>query len=233
MYSIPIHAVPKPDSDKLRLIVDHSDGAFSLNSMIERERIAGVKLDGIRTLGASLRAFHAKNPGAKLILWKSNVAEAYRNCPMHPLWQAKQVVSVNGEKRIDRCNNFGGLASLKIWISCISLVLWIVTFEYLVEFLKCFVDDHFSFALEGVQQTSADAASQASFLMGRTRDPHEERKQISGPVLTIIGFEVDVNQMTVTMNDDKKTTLIEACLPFTRAGAKKSLREFWNLQGHI
>jgi hypothetical protein len=62
MYSVPIHTVPKPGSDKLRLVVDHSDGCFSLNSMIEREHIAGVKLDGIRTLGASIRAFRAKNP---------------------------------------------------------------------------------------------------------------------------------------------------------------------------
>ncbi|KAH7904309.1 hypothetical protein BJ138DRAFT_1019301, partial [Hygrophoropsis aurantiaca] len=36
MYSVPIHTIPKPHSDKLRLIVDHSAGSFSLNSMIDR-----------------------------------------------------------------------------------------------------------------------------------------------------------------------------------------------------
>ena len=34
MYSTPIHSAPKPRSDKLRLINDHSAGEFSLNSMI-------------------------------------------------------------------------------------------------------------------------------------------------------------------------------------------------------
>ncbi|KAH7915245.1 hypothetical protein BJ138DRAFT_998281, partial [Hygrophoropsis aurantiaca] len=51
MYSVPIHTVPKPHSDKLCLIVDHSAGSFSLNSMIDRDLISGVKLDGIRSLG--------------------------------------------------------------------------------------------------------------------------------------------------------------------------------------
>ena len=34
MYSTPIHAIPKPRSEKLRLVNDHSAGSFSLNSMI-------------------------------------------------------------------------------------------------------------------------------------------------------------------------------------------------------
>jgi hypothetical protein len=34
MYSTPIHAVPKPCSEKFRLVNDHSVGSYSLNSMI-------------------------------------------------------------------------------------------------------------------------------------------------------------------------------------------------------
>jgi hypothetical protein len=34
MYSMPIHAVPKPHSTYLRLVTNHSAGGFSLNSMI-------------------------------------------------------------------------------------------------------------------------------------------------------------------------------------------------------
>ncbi|KAJ8591092.1 hypothetical protein M405DRAFT_735681, partial [Rhizopogon salebrosus TDB-379] len=54
MYSVPVHAVPKPHSDKLRLVVDHSAGDYSLNSMIDSDDIRGTKLDGIHSLGASL-----------------------------------------------------------------------------------------------------------------------------------------------------------------------------------
>ena len=35
MYSMPIHAVPKPHSVDLSLVTDHSAGLFSLNDMID------------------------------------------------------------------------------------------------------------------------------------------------------------------------------------------------------
>jgi hypothetical protein len=41
MYSMPIHAVPKPHSTDLRLVTNHSAGDYSLNSMIRREDISG------------------------------------------------------------------------------------------------------------------------------------------------------------------------------------------------
>ena len=44
MYSPLVHSVPKPDSDTMQLVVDHSSGDFSPNSMITWEDIAGVLL---------------------------------------------------------------------------------------------------------------------------------------------------------------------------------------------
>ena len=124
MNIVPVHTIPKP-VDKLRLIVDHSAGSCSINSMIDQDSISGVKLDGIKTLGDSIRAFRASQPdgSAPLVLWKSDVAAAYRQIPMHPLWQIKQAVCIDNQFCIDRCNNFGGRASQKIWWSFMSLVL--------------------------------------------------------------------------------------------------------------
>ncbi|KAJ7117925.1 hypothetical protein C8R43DRAFT_830931, partial [Mycena crocata] len=51
MYSMPIHAVPKPQSEKLRLVVNHKAGKYSLNSMILRESIMGFPLDTLKNLG--------------------------------------------------------------------------------------------------------------------------------------------------------------------------------------
>ena len=47
MNIVPIHVVPKPPDDKLCLVVNHSAGPYSINSMIDRQSIAGVKLDSI------------------------------------------------------------------------------------------------------------------------------------------------------------------------------------------
>jgi hypothetical protein len=49
MYSTPVHVVPKPNLSKLWLVIDHSAGEFSLNSMIN--------LDGMQSLGLSLLQF--------------------------------------------------------------------------------------------------------------------------------------------------------------------------------
>ena len=54
MYSMPVHAVPKPSSVDLCLVMDHSTGPFSLNSMIEHSRVTGFPLDNLHHLGEIL-----------------------------------------------------------------------------------------------------------------------------------------------------------------------------------
>ena len=68
MYSLPIHVVLWPQDDKLCLVVDHSYGKYSLNSMISHKDITGVRLNGLRTFGASLIAFHTQHPNTELIM---------------------------------------------------------------------------------------------------------------------------------------------------------------------
>ncbi|KAL1695676.1 hypothetical protein GGG16DRAFT_40467, partial [Schizophyllum commune] len=54
MYGVPVHVVPKPGSSKKRLVVDHSAGKHSLNSMIPKAR-GFVHLDNLEHFGAILR----------------------------------------------------------------------------------------------------------------------------------------------------------------------------------
>jgi hypothetical protein len=51
MYSMPIHAVPKPHSTDLCLVMNHSAWEYSLNSMIKRQDICGFPLDNMTHLG--------------------------------------------------------------------------------------------------------------------------------------------------------------------------------------
>jgi hypothetical protein len=141
MYSMPMHTIPKPNSDKLHLVVNHTTGNYSLNFMIDSDAIKGTKLDGLHSLGASLLHFRKEHPHDKLIMFKSDVSQAFRRLPMHPLWQTKQILTVNGERHIDRNNNFGGRSSPKVWISFMSLVSWIAIHQILIEALKTYMDD--------------------------------------------------------------------------------------------
>ncbi|KAG2053079.1 hypothetical protein BDR06DRAFT_886728 [Suillus hirtellus] len=54
IYSISMHTVPKPNTDKLCLAVDHTASKYFLNLMIKSDSIKGTKLDSLHSLGASL-----------------------------------------------------------------------------------------------------------------------------------------------------------------------------------
>ena len=128
MYSMPIHAVPKPHSEDLCLVTDHSAGSFSLNSMIDHSQVTVFLLDNLRQLGEMLLDTRRSIGNVPLTLWKSDIADAYCLLSMSPLWQVKQVVTVNSECYIDRNLAFGSSASCGIFISFNSLVAWIAKY---------------------------------------------------------------------------------------------------------
>ena len=143
MFSPLVHAVPKPDSNMMHLVVDHSSGDFSPNSMIAWEDVTGVQLDGLHTLGVSIMRSKLNCPGADLILYKSDVSATYCQLLMHPLYQILQIVTMGGQRYVNRSNNFGGGMSQIIWQSSMSLVIWILVFRHGIGVLKCYVDDAF------------------------------------------------------------------------------------------
>ena len=240
MYSMPIHAVPKPGSAKFRLVTDHSMGMYSLNCMISRDDIAGVTLDNIQDLGRALRFIHQQEPGINLILWKADVSEAYRQMPMHPLWQLKQVVSIGSTRHVDHRNVFGGWASQRIFHAFMSLVIWIAVVRLLILYLYIYVDDSFSIQKKGDQlfypcyqkclPTDLVWLLQLWDFIGL---PHEERKQIFGSELPIIGFDVELNLMRVRMADEAKLQLIAVLRDFAQHGTRCSLRDFQHLAGYL
>ena len=238
MYSTPILAVPR--KGKLRLCNHQSHGEFSLNSMIKREDIAGVKLDGIREFGESLRLFRREHGDVPLVVFKSDVKAAYRRMPLHYLWQIKQVITFDGVRRIDRTACFGNRSSQYIFMAFMGLVTWIAIYVVHIAHLKDFVDDVYSFECAKEQQYYAPyqtvyPTKQARLLTlwDELGIPHDKEKQEFGSVLRIIGFEVDPNAMTVTMDAKGRADLIELIRAFAVPGKKWTLKEFQRVAGHI
>ena len=102
------------------------------------------------------------------------------------------------------------------------------------------MDDDFSFSIVGDLELykKYDAffpSDQVALLQlwDKISLPHEESKQICGPCIPIIGFEVDPNAMSVRMFTAKHSELINTCTIFTVRSACKTLREFQKLQGWI
>jgi hypothetical protein len=242
MYSMPIHAVPKPHSENLRLI---SAGKFSLNSMIIWPDVGKTKLDTLTDLFNSILEFRRVpgNESASLILFKSDVSEAFRQMPVHPLWQLKQINTIDGLRHVDHNCAFGNRGCPKIWTSFMGLVMWIAIFIFQILAMKDYMDDAYSFELEGAV-TWYDGygcflpTKQAKLLTlwDLINLPHKREKQESGRTLTIIGFEVDANAMSITMPPQAKSDLIgylEDFLKGSLKGRRHELREFQRLAGWV
>ena len=121
-----IYAVPKPHSEKLRLINDHSASHFSLNSMINHDQVTGYPMDNLAQFGEQLIKLQKKSPDLirpkSISVWKSDIEGVYCLCPLHPFFQIKQAVRIGSGFHVDRCIAFGSSASPAIFIFFNSLV---------------------------------------------------------------------------------------------------------------
>ncbi|KIY49912.1 hypothetical protein FISHEDRAFT_72144 [Fistulina hepatica ATCC 64428] len=239
MYSVPVWVVPKPHSDKLRLVVDHSAGQYSLNSLIPKSE-RGLHLDGLQQLGEALIRARETYGDRPLVVWKSDVSEAYRLLPMHPLWQIKQTVSFDGERRVDWRNNFGSGGSGRVWATFFSLVLWIAVFIKFIVDLFAYVDDTFSWDFadniewyEPYQTFYPKKQAQLLKLWDKIGVPHEKHKQESGTSLVVIGLLVDTCSMTISMPDHSREDLAVALRGFAVPRQRRPLVHFQRLGGWV
>jgi hypothetical protein len=237
MHSSPIGAVPKSTPGKYRLIIDQSRGPHALNSTIAKSQVK-VKLDNIHDLGTALLAARKKYPEEKLTLFKSDVRSAYRQLPMHPLWQIKQVVSIDGQCHVDRCNTFGNRGGGWNWDSFVSLVNWIGTEKKNIPDLLGYVDDNFGWEFEGntkyykpYKKHLPAKQTRLLKLWDELGIPHDEEKQLSGPSLPILGFQVDANAMTVEVPDERKAKVIDSLRTYAHEGTSYTLRELQSVAG--
>lgn len=240
MYAMPIYAIPKPNSTKLRLINNHSAGDFSLNAMIDKSKV-GMRPDNVQDLGRNLKAFREKHGNIPVWLFKSDVSKAYRLLPMHPLWQLKQAVKINHRCHLDRCCCFGSRGSPDIWCSFICLVVWIAIHIKGILLLLAFMDDNFSF------DPSPELAYYPPYhsyyppmqvklleLWDELGIQHEPDKQVFGRTLTIIGFHVDPTTMTITLPPDSLNKLVSSIRNFCFSPDRRHpLREWQHLLGWI
>ncbi|KAJ6514329.1 hypothetical protein C8R47DRAFT_1190483 [Mycena vitilis] len=243
MHAIPIHGVPKPHSEKLRLVTDFSAGAFSRNSTISRFDTNTSHFDGIRELSDHLRALRREHgPDVELTVFKSDVKGAFKVLPMSVMWQPWQVYFISGLFHVDRAATFGSSASPPIWTTFAGLVLWIAMVVYLIPHLFAYMDDFHS------AQLASDMLYykpyKRSFPSNQTKllrlwdwlgIPHSEDKQVFGPQLVVIGFLVDTQLMRVTIPDHARAEFVSELRRWThkgRRGVRHTLREWQALAGY-
>ncbi|TFY78173.1 hypothetical protein EWM64_g5842 [Hericium alpestre] len=202
-----------------------------------------VQLDNVQDLGRVLLCVRHEYPSRKLVLFKSDVAEAYRQMPMHPWWQARQVVSIGNRRMVDRANVFGRCRSGNIWCAFMSLVLWIAVYIKSLVDMLAYSDDTFSWEFadeitwyEPYQCMFPTKQAHLLLLWDELHIPHNCLKQINGSPLNIIGFDVDANLMQITLSAERRSALVAGIRDFmsvSSARHRRPLRQFQALAGWI
>ena len=211
--------------------------------MILREDVSGAQMDSISNLVGALLRYCKSHPDTPLVMFKSDVAATYRQLPLHPLWQIKQIFTIDGVRHVDRSTEFGGRGSCRDYTAFMGLVLWIAIFVKHLQDLFGYINDNFSFEEEGKVDWYAPfqcyyPSKQAKLLClwDEIGLPRDKSKQEYAPVLRMVGFMVDPNLMQVLMDDTDKTKLIQHISGFIATapgGTRRTLREFQQLAGWI
>ena len=200
-------------------------------------------MDSIADLIGSLIRYQRLYPGTKLILFKSDVSAAYQRLPLHPLWQIKQIITVDGFQHVDCCMSFGGRGSCRDYTAFMGLVLWIAIFIKFISDLFGYINDNFDFDEEGnvlwyepYQCYYPTKQAKLLKLWDEISLPHEKAKQEYGPVLQIIGFNINPELMCVCMDEEDRTRLIQCVTDFIAVapgGTHRTLQEFQQVAGWI
>jgi hypothetical protein len=141
-----------------------------------------------------------KGPSDSLVLWKSDVAEAYQLLPMHSYWQVKQINTIDGVRYVNRNCAFGGQRSRDLYITFMGLLLWIAEQVAGVKEPNAYMDDSFGWdwgsnmvEYSPFQRLMPANQQKLLTLLDNLGVPHKPQKQLHGPILEIIGLLVDAN----------------------------------------
>jgi hypothetical protein len=150
-----------------------------------------------------LAHYHSSDVPHELLVWKSDIAEAHRLMPVHPLWQLKQVNTVDGWRYVDRNVTFGSSSSSAIFISFNSLVAWIAKNIRGISHLATYIDGSSGFDRKDdlllYKPYHMSFPCHQTLLLQLWDDlsiPHKRDKQIFGPIIPVISIDVDPNAMT-------------------------------------
>lgn len=106
-----------------------------------------------------------------------------------------------------------------------SFVLKIARHTYGIKDLMCWVDDIYSFEF-AIEVLWHYPFMQLLFLWEVLGIPLKEEKQTSSHVLKIIGFEINVRAISVTLSDEARQDLIRVILELAMIRRRPKLSDF-------
>jgi len=130
---------------------------------------------------------------------------------MHPLWQIKQIVTIDGMWHIE----MHGVGEPIIPTHLVGVIIWIAINVWGLADLLHYMDDTFGYEYDHVlvfyEPYGIYLPLKQAALLPLWDDvglPHEQEKQVFSPTIEIIGFWVDPRDMSITMSASLKYDLI-------------------------
>jgi hypothetical protein len=171
-----------------------SAGPHAPNSWIDKGD-SSVHFDNLQDFGSILREVHRRHKGPPAWLFKDDVSGAYRRWPVHPLWQIKQIVTIDGQRHVDRCMEFGTRSAARVWCTFMGLVAWIAIHVKNIHDLLHYMDDAWSYDLdphlhfyEPYGEFYPAKQVQLLRLWDEIALPHEKAKQVFGKLCASLGL---------------------------------------------
>ena len=221
---------------KPRVIVDHSKSG--INNGIDKED-GKVRYDDMRSFGQQLHYARQSNPNLELHLFKSDVAKAFLNLPVHPIWQLHQLVKVDKRYHVVRQLIFGTRTSPRCWCSVSGLMCWFGVVKLKIYDLHVYMDDYFGWDYDNnlIWFHSRHRPRQQVQLLifwDTINCPWEDEKQEDGITLKIIGFWVDIKIGSISLTADSITEVSRSIRIFLDTpGRNPQLRDWQHLAGYL
>ena len=230
MSFAPMGAVPKPNTDKHRLIVDLSypkrEGGDSINSRIVEKSFKLESFDHATNL--------VRRHGRGCFLIKFDVEAAYKQIPVREADWPLLGFEWEGKFYFDRTLPFGLRSSCRLWDMFASAlhyffreVIGVHTIHYIDDFLFVIpASKGLAFAIR--------ARDAALAMCARLGLPMAERKT-EGPCtrLTFLGIELDTEAQTARLPDAKLDLLTRTLVSWDVPDRRTSIKEMQSLAGQL
>jgi hypothetical protein len=151
----------------------------------------------------------------------------------------RQIVVVDGVLHVVRRLVLGNRVSPRIWCSVSGLLCWIGIQKLEITSLHVYMDDFFGLDFEGNEvfyRGKLHPRSQVQLLIfwEFVSCPFEDKKQESGPILKVIGFWVDANKGSISLDPDSVLDIQNRINEFLNHPHRcPPLRDWQRLAGHL
>ena len=222
----PLGLVPKPHSDKWRLIVNlSSPEGYSVNDGICPDLTSVV----YASVDNAVEIIRHLGPGTELV--KIDLKDAYRVIPVHPQDHHLLGTQWCGDTFVDRSLPFGLRSAPKIFTAFSDMVAWAIHYRG-VRHLLHYLDDFLLFGQPGTLE-AGQAVATARAVFSEAGIPVAEHKT-EGPAtsVTFLGILVDTVQFQLRLPSDKLARLQVMVLQWLDRRSS-TRRELESLTGHL